>query len=70
MLVGAKRIWCCEPPCEVHTQTETCDEIEPRAVLSEQARAEMPAGSGPGPRVGGCGCATVWGVLACSGSRS
>lgn len=41
-LVWAKRIWRCpEPACAVLSWSEESDEIAPRAVLTERARAEI-----------------------------
>jgi transposase len=41
-LVWAKRIWRCpEPACAVASWSEESDEIAPRAVLTERARAEI-----------------------------
>ena len=41
-LVWAKRLWrCTEPACAVGTWSEECDEIAPRGVLTERARAEI-----------------------------
>jgi transposase len=49
VLVWAKRLWCCtEPVCAVNTWSEECDEIAPRAVLTERARAEICRRVGPG----------------------
>jgi transposase len=48
-LVWAKRIWRCpEPGCPMGTWSEESDEIAPRAVLTERARAEMCRRVGPG----------------------
>ena len=48
-LVWAKRIWrCAEPDCVVKTWSEPSEEIAPRAVLSERARAELARRVGPG----------------------
>ncbi len=48
-LVWAKRIWRCpEPACATATWSEESDEIAPRAVLTERARAEMCWRVGPG----------------------
>lgn len=42
VLVWAKRLWrCADPDCEVGTWSERCDDIAPRASLSERARAEI-----------------------------
>jgi hypothetical protein len=42
VLVWAKRLWRCpEPGCPARTWSEECDEIAPRAVLTERARAEI-----------------------------
>jgi transposase len=42
VLVWAKRLWRCpERVCPARTWSEECDEIAPRAVLSERARAEI-----------------------------
>jgi transposase len=47
-LVWAKRLWrCAEATCPVRTWTEDCDEIGPRAVLTERARAEICRRVGP-----------------------
>ena len=60
-LVWAKRIWRCpEPDCYVKTWSETSEEIAPRAVLSERARAEIARRVGPG-------CESVAGVAASFG---
>jgi transposase len=49
VLVWAKRLWrCTEPVCAVNTWSEECDEIAPRAVLTERARAEICRRVGPG----------------------
>ena len=48
-LVWAKRIWCCgDADCATKTWTETSEEIAPRAVLTERARAEIARRVGPG----------------------
>ena len=48
-LVWAKRIWRCpEVDCAAKTWSETSEEIAARAVLSEQARAEIARRVGPG----------------------
>jgi transposase len=48
-LVWAKRIWRCgEVDCSTKTWSELCDEVAPRAVLSERARAEICRRVGPG----------------------
>jgi transposase len=48
-LVWAKRIWrCAEPACPARTWSEESDQIAPRAVLTERARAEMARRVGPG----------------------
>lgn len=48
-LVWAKRIWRCpDPDCEQWSWSERSGEIEPRAVLSERARAEIARRVGPG----------------------
>jgi transposase len=42
VLVWAKRLWRCpDPDCAVVTWSEEVDEIAPRAVLTERARAEI-----------------------------
>src|SRR4029453_14173787 len=42
VLVWSKRLWCCpEPACPARTWSEESDQIAPRAVLSERARAEI-----------------------------
>ncbi len=42
VLVWAKRLWRCpDADCEVGTWSERCDDIAPRASLSERARAEI-----------------------------
>jgi transposase len=47
-LVWAKRIWCCpEPVCPARTWSEESDQIAPRAVLTERARAEIARRVGP-----------------------
>lgn len=47
-LVWAKRLWRCpEPACAVQTWSEESDEIAPRAVLTERARAEICRRVGP-----------------------
>jgi transposase len=49
VLVWAKRLWrCAEPACAVCTRSEESDEIAPRAVLPERARAEICQRVGPG----------------------
>jgi transposase len=49
VLVWVKRLWrCAEPVCAVNTWSEECDEIAPRAVLTERARAEICRRVGPG----------------------
>jgi transposase len=49
VLVWAKRLWRCdEPACPTRTWSEECDEIAPRAVLTERARAEICRRVGPG----------------------
>jgi transposase len=49
VLVWAKRRWrCAEPACLVRTWSEESDEIGPRAVLTERARAEICRRVGPG----------------------
>jgi hypothetical protein len=49
VLVWAKRLWrCAEPACPAPTWSEECDEIGPRAVLTERARAEICRRVGPG----------------------
>jgi transposase len=48
VLVWAKRLWRCrEPACPVRTWSEECDQIAPRAVLTERARAEIARRVGP-----------------------
>jgi transposase len=48
VLVWAKRLWrCTEPGCPAGTWSEECDEIAPRAVLTERARAEICRRVGP-----------------------
>jgi transposase len=47
-LVWAKRLWrCAESSCPVRTWSEEVDEIAPRAVLTERARAEICRRVGP-----------------------
>jgi transposase len=47
-LVWAKRLWrCAEEACPTRTWSEECDEIAPRAVLTERARAEICRRVGP-----------------------
>ena len=49
VLVWAKRLWRCpEPACPMGTWSEESDEIGPRAVLTERARAEIARRVGPG----------------------
>ncbi|MGH9232710.1 MAG: ISL3 family transposase [Acidimicrobiales bacterium] len=49
VLVWAKRIWRCgEPACPAGTWSEESDQIAPRAVLTERARAEIARRVGPG----------------------
>jgi transposase len=49
VLVWAKRLWRCgEPACPAGTWSEESDEIAPRAVLTERARAEICRRVGPG----------------------
>lgn len=49
VLVWAKRLWRCpEPACGMGTWSEHSDEIAPRAVLTERARAEIAYRVGPG----------------------
>jgi transposase len=49
VLMWAKRLWRCpEPACTIRTWSETSDEIGPRAVLTERARAEIARRVGPG----------------------
>jgi len=49
VLVWAKRLWrCAVPTCPAGTWSEHSDEIAPRAVLSERARAEIARRVGPG----------------------
>ena len=49
VLVWAKRLWRCpEPACAAGTWSEESDEIAPRAVLTERARAEIARRVGPG----------------------
>jgi hypothetical protein len=51
VLVWAKRLWrCAEPACPARTWSEDCDEIAPRAVLTERVRAEICRRVGPGER--------------------
>jgi transposase len=48
VLVWAKRLWrCAEPACRTGTWSEESDEITPRAVLTERARAEVARRVGP-----------------------
>lgn len=48
VLVWAKRLWRCpEPTCATGTWSEESDEIAPRAVLTERARAEICRRVGP-----------------------
>lgn len=48
VLVWAKRLWrCAEPACSIRTWSEESDEIAPRAVLTERARAEIARRVGP-----------------------
>ena len=48
VLVWAKRLWCCsEGACPERTWSEESDEIAPRAVLTERARAEICRRVGP-----------------------
>lgn len=48
-LVWAKRLWRCpDINCEITTWSEESDEIAPRAVLTERARAEICRRVGPG----------------------
>jgi transposase len=48
VLVWAKRLWrCAEPVCPARTWSEESDEIPPRAVLTERARAEICRRVGP-----------------------
>jgi transposase len=48
VLVWAKRLWrCVEPGCPARSWSEECDEIAPRAVLTERARAEICRRVGP-----------------------
>lgn len=48
VLVWAKRLWRCpEPTCPVRTWSEDSDEVAPRAVLTERARAEICRRVGP-----------------------
>ncbi len=48
-LVWAKRIWRCpDADCATNTWSEVSDEIAPRAVLTERARAEIARRVGPG----------------------
>jgi hypothetical protein len=48
VLVWAKRLWRCpEPACPARTWSEGCDQIAPRAVLTERARAEIARRVGP-----------------------
>jgi transposase len=47
-LVWAKRLWrCSEPVCPARTWCEESDQIAPRAVLTERARAEIARRVGP-----------------------
>jgi transposase len=49
VLVWAKRLWRCpEPACPMRTWSEQSEEIAPRAVLTERARAEIARRVGPG----------------------
>ena len=49
VLVWAKRIWrCAESACPAGTWSEESDQIAPRAVLTERARAEIARRVGPG----------------------
>ena len=49
VLVWAKRLWrCAETTCDMGTWSEESDEIAPRAVLTERARAEIARRVGPG----------------------
>jgi transposase len=49
VLAWAKRLWrCAEPACPTGTWSEESDEIAPRAVLTERARAEICRRVGPG----------------------
>ncbi len=46
VLVWAKRLWrCADADCEVGTWSERCEDIVPRASLSERARAEIRVGA-------------------------
>jgi transposase len=48
VLVWIKRLWRCpEPACPMCTWSEECDQISPRAVLTERARAEIARRVGP-----------------------
>jgi transposase len=48
VLVWSKRLWRCpEPACPARTWSEECDQIAPRAVLTERARAEIAERVGP-----------------------
>jgi transposase len=48
VLVWAKRLWCCpEPACPARTWSEESDQIAPRAVVTERARAEIARRVGP-----------------------
>jgi transposase len=48
VLVWATRLWrCAEPACATRTWSEESEEIAPRAVLTERARAEIARGVGP-----------------------
>jgi transposase len=48
VLVWAKRLWRCpEPACPARTWSEESDQIAPRAVLTERARAEIARRVGP-----------------------
>jgi hypothetical protein len=58
VLVWAKRVWrCTEAGCLACTWSEECDEIAPRAVLTERARAEI------------CRRVGAWRALGCPGGR-
>jgi transposase len=48
VVVWAKRLWRCpEPACPMRAWSEECDQISPRAVLTERARAEIARRVGP-----------------------
>jgi zinc-finger of transposase IS204/IS1001/IS1096/IS1165 len=68
VLVWAKRLWRCpEPACPACTWSEESDQIAPRAVLTERARAEIARRVGPAehsvakpPRTSGCHSMQRW----------